>query len=209
MSSGAVGGARTNVRAGGAGSITVRRLTSVVSVALVALLALGAGSAFAAGRTWIKSLEAPFAGFDSPYGLAASEGNEHLFIGNEGSGEIDVYSATTGSFEAEFLAAPSTAKVRELAVDDSSSASKGDLYVTASEESKVIEYSYDATTKKATKVREITEKLDIPHAVAVNSSGDVFVANYAEGEHEKGFVNEYGPEGTLIKEKLITKVTQP
>jgi len=187
----------------------LRRFALILSLALVALPALGAGSASAAPRTWFRSLEAPFAGFDSPYGLAASEGNEHLFIGNEGSGEIDVYNATTGAFETEFQAAPGTAKVRELAVDDSSSASKGDLYVTVSEENKVIVYSYDATTKKATEVREIKEKLDVPHAVAVSSSGDVFVANYAEGEHEKGFVNEYGPEGTLIKEKLITKVTQP
>ena len=203
------------------------RFALALSTALVALLtvfaALGAGSALAAGRTWIRALQPPLVGFAQPNGLAASADGEHLFVGNEGSGEIDVYN-TGGSFETEFKAAPSTAhaKMRGLAVDSAaSSPSKGDLYVTSYEEeenskheevlkeNKVSVYSYNETEKKAEKVREITEDLSGPCAVAVNSSGDVFVANCAEGESEKGFVNVYGPEGTLIKEKLIKSVTQP
>ena len=80
--------------------------------------------------------------------------------------------------------------------------SKGDLYVADFTAKKVYRFKYESGTKKAVEVGTPIS-LEEPTAVAVNSKGDVYVADYVEGHGEEGYVNEYGPTSTLLQEKRI------
>ena len=166
-----------------------------------------------AGRVSSGSLPEPTlpaAPFDAPWGLAIGPAGE-VFVSNVGSSTVDVYSLG-GSFEAEFAVEAPLNETYQMAVDDSTEASdpsKGDVYI-AVLGGFVLKYSYDSGTKTATKLGKIEgDGLIEPTTVAVNSTGDVYVADFDHAEVEKGYVNEYEPDGTLIKKELITGLTKP
>ncbi len=166
-----------------------------------------------AGRVSSGSLPEPTlpaAPFDMPWGLGIGPAGE-VFVSNLGSSTVDVYSSG-GSFEAEFAVEAPLNETYQVAVDDSTEASdpsKGDVYIAVTG-GFVLKYSYDSGTKTATKLGKIEgEGLIEPTAVAVNSTGDVYVADFDHAEVEKGYVNEYAPDGTLIEKELITGLTEP
>ncbi|MGO9763871.1 MAG: hypothetical protein ACLP1Q_21675 [Solirubrobacteraceae bacterium] len=154
------------------------------------------------------SLPVPTEGFNLPWGLGVGPEGE-VFVNNLGSSRMDVYSSSN-AFETEFeFEAPHESY--QMAVDDSSEAgdpSKGDLYIATLGTGSVLKYEYNRSTKTATKLASISGLVE-PSAVAVNAKGDVYVADFVHGEEGKGYVNKYGPEGTLITKELITGLTTP
>ena len=170
--------------------------------ALIGVLVLTASPALAAGpHKFAKSLAAPPGGFKEPSGLAVGTAGE-VFVVNASTSVVDVYSSA-GTFETSFAAEAGGRETGELAVDHSpSSPSKGDLYI-GTDAGHVLKYEYDALTKTSTKVATITT-VATPLAVAVDSHGDLYVADLLVGN-----VNKYGPEGTLIAENLITGAKKP
>ncbi len=185
------------------GRIGVRVALFTLSV-LTAGLSLSASPALAVGHhAFAKSLEAPPAGFHSPYGLAVGPAGE-VFVINSATSTMDVY-GSTDKFEQEFPVEVGASSGAEIAVDDSTEAadpSRGDVYI-GTYEGKVLKYEYDALTKTATKAASITG-LTCPAAVAVDSHGDVYTADICTGD-----VNKYGPTGTLITENLMTGLAEP
>ena len=193
---------------------SLRSMFASLALAALGLLALSASVALAAGpHTFAKSLEAPKAAglgeeLNGPRGLGAGPNGE-LFVANDSTGVVTVFQPG-GSPEAiaEFKVEKASS-IYQLAVDDSSSAASGDVYV-ANLGGSVEKFSYDSSTKEASFVESITAGgLIEPTAIAVDSKGDVFVADYHNAEAGEGFVSEFSPEGALIEEKLITGLTQP
>jgi hypothetical protein len=180
----------------------VRKLTLTGVATLCALagaLLLSSAPAMAA-RIPAKpaTLPAPTGGFSAPTGLGVGLKGE-IFVDNNGSTQVDKY-GSNNLFTEEFPVA-AAGLMYQMAVDDSSEAgdsSKGDIYVTNLSGS-VLEY-----TPTGTKVRKIEgEGLIEPTAVAVNSKGDVYVADFVHAEEGKGYVNKYGPKGELIKKQFV------
>ncbi len=190
--------------------MSVRGLTLRLATALCALagaLLLSSTSALAI-RFVGPPLPAPTVAFSAPMGLGVGPSpKEEIFVENNGVSTVDVY-GSNAIFKAEFPVVAGYGY--QMGVDDSTAAgdtSKGNVYI-AFLGGSVVQY-----TPTGTEVRKIEgEGLVEPTAVAVDPrNGDVYVADFGfQGEPGLGYVNEYGPTGTLsIAKELITGLTQP
>jgi collagen triple helix repeat protein/List-Bact-rpt repeat protein len=171
--------------------MSIRRSFVSVTVALVALLTLGAGSAFA---TYVRAEPSfPIGEGQRSTGVAV-DGSLHVLYVTTGQG--NVFKLNEQGEPQAFAASPTKSDsvtltgteslFPQIAVDNSSTASKGDIYVTLSASNEVVALNEEGT---------ITHRIDVeePWGVAVNGEGDVFVSQHTEGN-----VLEFSSAGTAL-----------
>jgi hypothetical protein len=149
-----------------------------------------------AAHAFSGSLEAPLGGFHDPLGLGVAPSGE-VVVGDFETNVVDICAPLTGKCTSEFPVAATDSY--QLAVDDSRSASKGDVYVANYGGNSIVKYNLSGEIKG-----EITEDVSAPTGVAVDSTGDVYVVNSGTGK-----VSKYGPAGELIAPELIKENLTP
>jgi DNA-binding beta-propeller fold protein YncE len=139
-----------------------------------------------------------------------SKGDVYVMTGNNG-GEVDVFEPRhEDKEEGRFirrLEAPGGFEFREanedlgLAVNDSSGAEAGEVYVSDWGHDVIDRFSVTGSFEAAHRI--VVEAESAPAALAVDSaSGDVFVSEIGRVGTESGPVYDYAPDGTLL-----TKIT--
>jgi phosphodiesterase/alkaline phosphatase D-like protein len=137
-----------------------------------------------------------FGAYSGPGGVAVDQAHGYVYVGNEGGGTVDKVGLSGEELDFSALGSSrltvpgGTPTIYQVAVDNSKSASdpsKGDIYV-ADYGDKVV-YRYKETGELD---GEITG-LSIGAAVAVDSAGNVYVAQYSEGD-----VLAFSPTGTAL-----------
>jgi hypothetical protein len=180
--------------------MSIRRSIVSVTVALVALLGLGAGSAFASYEQIAKF---PTEGI--AMGVAVDQSLHVLYVATY-QGEL--FKFNEKGEPQEFVATKSDAVTLsgtevlfpQVVVDNSSSTSKHAIYVTLSTRNEVL-----ALNEKG----EITNRIkgvEEPRGVAVNGAGDVFVSQWGEGG-----VLEFSPTGEPLNggKPVVEGLTHP
>jgi hypothetical protein len=179
-----------------------------VTVALVALLGLGAGSALA---SYEKIASFPVPESTSGVSIAMDQSLHVVYVVSGKTAEANqIFKFNEKGEPQEFAAAKSDAVVVSgpeegypspgVAVDNSSNATTHDIYVTLPASNEVV-----ALNDEGTITHRIKGMAD-PAGVAVNGAGDVFVSQYAEGS-----VLEISPSGELLNngKPVVENLTHP
>ena len=186
--------------AAGTGRLAARRNRTILGALALCLLAFaGIGSPAAMALT-VHPFLTSFGSFAHPSGVAVEEASANVFLSDSGAGALEIFGPEGGApaglvapFKVEGFAFNN--EPSGVAVDNSpTSASQGAVYVADVGNSAVKKYVRNPGSESY----ELAEELDPspgpafsePLGVAVDTDGDVFVANY--GSHS---VIEFDPAG--------------
>ncbi len=131
----------------------------------------------------------------SPAGVAIDQSNKVVYVSNEGDKAVEQFiESSPGTFTPGEFSGPKSSKFEvagaallyQLAVDESTGATKGDIYASDFPDGKVFRY-----TEAGTAAGEIS--LEKATGIAVNKEGDLFVAQYSSGD-----IFEYSSAGTIM-----------
>ncbi len=137
-------------------------------------------------------------GSESPNSVAVDQSTGDVFALDPGNGRIEEF-GPEGEFLSEFGSeTPEGAlesRSRQLAVDNSTGPSKGDVYVTETYRNAVEKFAPAPTIAEPNKYQWVSQLnvQEAPMGVAVDSKGDVYVVYESRGE-----VSRFGPAGEVL-----------
>jgi hypothetical protein len=154
-----------------------------------------------------KTLEA-----EAPTGLGIDQVNGDLYVANYANGKAIIEQFNAKDKEKSSVAIPENGndQIYQLAVDNSGiSGQQGDVY--AADTAGNIVYKFDLNAEGNLELDQVTPKigeghLSEPRGVAVDSSGNVYIASTVSGA---ATVSEFSSTGKLEHENLLTGLNSP
>jgi streptogramin lyase len=148
----------------------------------------------------------------SPRGVAVNQTTGDVYVSDIGTHTIEQFNAE-GVLQSSIKApGASNAAFWQLAINNTGGTEQGDVY--AVDETGDVVYKFDPNPEGELELDKVTPtiggpgvgegSLNEPAGVAIDPSGNVYVANSGSGS-----VSEFSPLGTVLKENLITGFTVP